>query len=100
MKDKRTVIMLLVAEPTVMDAAKEEAIRKKIFDEVVVPFKCEEQIHRGPSKIFKHASTYFIFKEGRLKNSIKAELKKTLDGMKKYWAQLIDYEIETVGEKD
>ena len=100
MKDKRTVIMLLVAEPIVMDAAKEEAIRKKIFDAIVTPFKCNTHVITRPSDIFKHASTYFIFKEGKLKNSVKTELVKTLDGMKKYWAQLIDYEIETVEEKD
>lgn len=96
MKEKRTVIMLAVKNPTIMDKEKTEAINKKIFNEIITPFNCDPKFHSGDSKKFKNVTTYFIFKEGRLKTSVQFRLMRKLDELRKYWPALMGYRVETI----
>ena len=96
MKDKKTVIMLAVKNPTIMDKGKTEEVNKKIFDEIITPFNCDPRFHSGDSKKFKNVTTYFIFKEGWLKKSVQFRLMRKLDELRKYWPALMAYRVEPI----
>lgn len=96
MKEHKTLIMISVRAPSFMETEKMEAINKKIFTEVVVPFKCEMQVHNSRSKYDKRILVFYIFKDGRLKNSIQVRLERTLDNMKKHWPTMINWHIDTL----
>jgi len=96
MKEKRTVIMLAVKNPTIMDKEKTEEVNKKIFDEIITPFNCNPKFHSDDSKKFKNVMIYFISKEGWLKKSVQFRLMRKLDELRKYWPALIGYRVETI----
>lgn len=91
--------MISVRAPLFMETEKMEAINKKIFTEVVVPFKCEARVHNSRSKYNKRILVFYIFKDGRLKNSIQVRLERTLDNMKKHWPTMINWHIDTLTRK-
>ena len=99
MKKHCTLIMISVRAPSFMENEKMEAINKKIFTEVVVPFKCETRVHNSRSKYDKRILVFYIFKDGRLKNSVQTRLERTLDNMKKHWPTMINWHIDTISKK-
>ena len=99
MKEKQTVIMLAVKNPTIMDKEKTEEVNKKIFDEIITPFNCDPRFHSDDSKKFKNVMIYFISKEGWLKKSVQFRLMRKLDELRKYWPALMGYRVEEIKEK-
>lgn len=95
-KEKKTLIMVSVRAPTIVEHRKTEAIQQKIFNEIVEPFKCDTNVHCARSKFDKRVLVYYIFKEGLLKNSMKARLEKKLGEMQFRWPSMIRSEIMTI----
>lgn len=100
MKEQKTLIMISVRIPTILNHQKTEAIQKKIFDEIVVPFKCEKKMHCTQSKLNNQMSTrvmiYYIFKPGKLKKSVQDRLDRVLAEMQRNWLSMVESRVLTI----
>lgn len=93
MKNKRTMIVIFVRTPEGMDHQKAEGMQKRMLNSIVIPFKCDRKINYSRSELDKSVTAFYIFKDGKLKNSVKARLVDELDRMHKYWISMLGYRI-------
>ena len=92
-KEKKTLIMVSVRAPTIVEHRKTDAIQQKIIHEIVEPFKCDPAVHCARSKQDKRILVYYIFKDGLLKNSVRERMERKLGEMRLRWPSMIGGEI-------
>ena len=110
MKNKRTMILIYVRTPDDLDHQKADGMRTRMINSIVLPFKCNKRINYSRSESNKDVLIFYIFKEGKLKKSVRTRLIDELDRMHKYWISMLGYSIiycdgnsidkEEIGELD
>ena len=73
MDEKKTMLIVYVKAPTVLEPEKIEMIRHTIREKIVEPFKFEERVHYAEKD---GILSFYIFRPGRLKNSVRDRLEK------------------------
>lgn len=89
MKDKRTMIVLSIKAPTIMEPEKFDAIEKVVNEKVVMPLNCEPKIHCAYNKYDHHILNLYIFKDGQLKKSVAARLERIMKDLGHKWRCLL-----------
>lgn len=89
MKDKRTMIVLSIKAPTIMEPEKFEAIKKVVNEKVVLPLNCEPKVHYAYSKYDHRILNLYIFKDGRLKKSLEGKLERIMEELGRKWKVML-----------
>lgn len=89
MKDKRSMIVLSIKAPTIMEPEKFEAIKKVVNEKVVLPLNCEPKVHYAYSKYDHRILNLYIFKDGRLKKSLEGKLERIMEELGRKWKVML-----------
>lgn len=89
MKDKRTMIVLSIKAPTIMEPEKFKVIEKVVTEKVVTPLNCEPKIHCAYNKHDHRILNLYIFKDGQLKKSVTARLERIMKDLGQKWRCLL-----------
>ena len=89
MKDKRTMIVLSIKAPTIMEPEKFEAIKNVVNENVVMPLNCEPKVHYAYSKYDHRILDLYIFKDGQLKKSVAERLERIMKDLGQKWRCLL-----------
>lgn len=89
MKDKRTMIVLSIKAPTIMEPEKYEAIKKVVNEKVVMPLNCDSKVHYAYNKYDHRILDLYIFKDGQLKKSVAARLERIMKDLGQKWRCLL-----------
>lgn len=93
MKEKKTIIMIRVKAPTILHPERIDGIETALWKLIGEPFKCEKQIHYAPDEGNAKTVTFYIFRKGLLKNSVRCRLEKNLEYLKHRWFAMIGYTV-------
>lgn len=96
MKDKRTMIVLSIKAPTIMETDKFEAIKNVVHEKVVVPLNCDPKVRCAYNKYDHHILDLYIFKDGRLKKSIEERLERIMKELGRKWKVLLAWKYLVV----
>jgi len=99
MKDKRTMIVLSIKAPTIMETDKFEAIKNVVNEKVVMPLNCDPRVHCAYNKYDHHILDLYIFKDGQLKKSVAARLERIMKDLGQKWRCLLAWTYYVVDVK-
>ena len=100
MKDHKTMIIVSVRAPTILEADKLADMKTIIFNRVVAPLKCETRVHYAVDKHNSKILNFYIFKEGKLKNSMREKLEAIMSKLGLYWKAMLGWQVMTVDKMD
>jgi len=99
MKDKRTMIVLSIKAPTIVEPEKYEAIRNVVNEKVVVPLNCDPKVRCAYNKYDHRILDLYIFKDGQLKKSVAARLERIMKDLGQKWRCLLAWTYYVVDVK-
>lgn len=99
-KKSNTLITIRVRAPVVLEPKKLNDIFDILTARIVDPFYCDLNVNYAYNTPEDNVMSFYIFKTGKAKRSIKLKLIETLDFLDKFWPDMIGYTIDHVDTEE